>query len=497
MRAAIRSQEAFGGRRDASSLSDTQLHERQAVAEVTRANLRQWADDQVEAISLLQVESEERAESLELQPGITGRSSGSLAPRVGLKAARRAANEAVDGLNDQLDLLQKDRSRQRKIRIYALMVLLAVLGGGLLAIQGLRENRSATWATATAEAVMAQKTVTAGVEATSVAMEAAAAAVVATAAADAWATRVALAEQGELLNTLEGHTDNVNSVAFSPGGQILASGSLDGTVILWRVSDGKLMHSLMKNAGSVKSVAFSPDGQVLASGSSDGALQLWRVSDGQPMHFMKNGSSVNSVAFSPDSQVLIYGSSDGTVGLWRVNDGVPLNSYSFGGDRDIILSVAVSPEAVSPEDKAMVIARFSGRIGLRRISDFTPLITLEEVPGAVYSVAFSPDGRTIASGSDNGKTRLWRVSDGELLNTLGASRGSNNIYSVAFSPNGRTMASGTSASTIRLWDVADGRLLQTLGGHASAVNSVAFSPDGRMLASGSSDDTIRLWRVGQ
>jgi len=236
----------------------------------------------------------------------------------------------------------------------------------------------------------------------------------------------------------------VRSVAFSPDGQTLVSGSWK-TVRLWRVADGTLLRTLEGHTDWVRSVAFSPDGRLLASGSIDGTVRLWRVSDGALLRTLEGHTDwVESVAFSPDGQTLASGAADTTVRLWRAADG-------------------------------------------------TLLRTLEGHTDWVRSVAFSPDGQTLASGSDDHTVRLWRAADGALLRTLEGHTGS--VTSVAFSPDGQTLASGSVDGTVRLWGVSDGALLRTLEGHTDWVRSVAFSPDGRLLSSGSGDGTVRLWGV--
>jgi WD40 repeat protein len=162
---------------------------------------------------------------------------------------------------------------------------------------------------------------------------------------------------------------------------------------------------------------------------------------------------------------------------------------------------AVNSVAFSPDGKTLASGAGSGllwsndnTVRLWRVSDGKLLNTLEGHTNWVRSVAFSPDGKTLASGSDDNTVRLWRVSDGKLRRTLEGLEGhTNNVMSVAFSPDGKTLASGSVDNTVRLWRVSDRKLRRTLEGHTDWVNSVAFSPDGTRLASGSDDNTVRLW----
>ncbi|MBP5976887.1 ribosome assembly protein 4, partial [Brasilonema sp. CT11] len=246
--------------------------------------------------------------------------------------------------------------------------------------------------------------------------------------------------------TLEGHSSSVNSVAFSPDGKTLASGSSDNSIKLWDVATGKQLKTLEGHSSSVKSVAFSADGKTLASGSSDNSIKLWDVTTGKQLKTINgHSSSVNSVAFSADGKTLASGSRDNSIKLWDVTTGKLLK-------------------------------------------------TINGHSSSVNSVAFSADGKTLASGSmDNNSIKLWDVATGKQLKTLNGH--SSYVNSVAFSADGKTLASGSmDNNSIKLWDVATGKQLKTLNGH-SDVQSVAFSPDGKTLASGSSDNSIKLWDV--
>src|SRR6266478_2779264 len=248
-------------------------------------------------------------------------------------------------------------------------------------------------------------------------------------------------EAVSLLCTLTGHVDPVNSVAFSPDGQTLASGSADKTIKLWNVTSGKEVLTLKGHTNTVFSVAFSPDGQTLASGSNDDTIKLWNVATGKEVRTLTgHKTSVYSVAFSPDGQTLASGSGDQTIKLWNV------------ASRKEVRTLAGHAETV-------------------------------------FGVAYSPNGQTLASGSYDDTIKLWNLVTGkELLTLTGHTEA---VYSVAFSPDGQTLASGSGDQTIKLWNLISGQVLHTLTGHTNGVTSVAFSPDGQILASGSTDYTIK------
>ena len=294
----------------------------------------------------------------------------------------------------------------------------------------------------------------------------------------------------EIVQTLKGHDDLVNSVEFSRNGKTLVSGSDDGTIKLWDVKTGEEIRTLKGHDYPVRSVNFSPDGNTLVSGSDDKTIILWDVKTGKKIHtFEEHNGLVRSVNFSPNGETLVSGSWDGTIKLWNVKTGKEIPTFhGFQGHHDRVRSVNFSPDG-----NTLVSGSDNKTITLWNVETGEEIHTLKRHDGRVRSVNFSPDGKTLVSGSYDKTIKLWNVEKRQEIRTLKGHDGP--VRSVNFSPDGKTLVSGSDDKTIKLWDVETGQEIRTLHGHDSRVRSVNFSPDGNTLVSGSWDNTIKLWKV--
>ncbi|GIV19879.1 MAG: hypothetical protein KatS3mg023_1630 [Armatimonadota bacterium] len=331
-----------------------------------------------------------------------------------------------------------------------------------------------------------------------------------------------------------GHSGEITCLAFSPDGQLLATGSNDHTVKIWRVSDGSLVRTLSGHPDErYYCVAFSPDGQMLASGTESGAIRIWDVSSGSIVRTLTEPDLMPAtLAFSPDGQFLVAGAryslSSVDLLLWRVADGTLVRT--FAGHTRVVWSVLFSPDG-----QTIASAEYDGDIKLWKVSDGAVVRTLTGHTGRI-SLSYSPDGQTLISGGADGTVKVWQVTTGHLLLTFTAhgsgvsgvaflpdgqtvaSAGSyphasillwraadgsllreiegllgNLSLSLAFSPDGELLAWGDQNGYLYLWRASDGSLVRKIAGHAQGVYAVAFSPDGRLLATGGVDKSVRIW----
>ncbi len=285
-------------------------------------------------------------------------------------------------------------------------------------------------------------------------------------------------------------------MAFSPDGRMLAlCGAILG-VRLVSVATGRTIATLISKIPEIDSVAFSPNGKLLAAGGLN-AAELWNVSTGKAVGEVDDHqrflNSAVTVAFSPDGQTLATGDASGSVQLWRLAPRPQLTA-TFSDPGNQVYSVAFSPKgsvlAAGDDKMAQLWDLATGRkLGPSLRSGLGPAV-----------VAFSPDGKDLAVGSDDGTARIWDVTSGRPAGAT-FSGGTGSVGSVAFSPDGKTLATGDSDDTVRLWNVAMAAnspvaaptdIDRGFSAHY-AVAALAYSPDGQTIAASDEHDIVSLW----
>jgi serine/threonine protein kinase len=295
------------------------------------------------------------------------------------------------------------------------------------------------------------------------------------------------AQKVSLVKKIPGHSNGISSIAISPDGQILASGSFDKTIKLWNLKTGQEIQTLRGHSGRILSVAINSKEPILASGSDDKTLKLWNIKTGQEIRtFSGKLGWVYSVAFSPDGKTLVSGSDNKTIKVWNLGTEKPPRTLL--GHSGLIRAFAFSPDGQrlvsSSADKTSKIWNLkTGQ--LQR--------NLDRHANWVNSTVISPDGQYLASASSDKTIKIWNLNTGKLLRDLQGHQ--SGVSSVAFSPNGKTLATGSSDNTIKLWNWQTGESLDTLNACYKGVSSVAFSQDGKTLVSGCWDNAIATWRV--
>jgi choice-of-anchor C domain-containing protein len=359
------------------------------------------------------------------------------------------------------------------------------------------------------------------------------------------------------LRRLKGHSGTITALAFSTDGRSLVTGDGEGTAHQWDLDAAPEARTLVDEGGYLGSLAFSSDGRWLATGNDNGTARLWEVSSGRVRHVLSGHrptsgpadqpNRVYRLAFAPDGKTLATGGIDSIIRLWdvatgrqvRLLEGLPVSFLPTYGR-------TVGGLAFSPDGKCLAAgfgmpsfrtADYGAVIKLWDTASGRAIRTLPGHLNTVVSLAFSPDNRTLASGSQDGTVRLWNLRTGEEIlrfatadiiwshwvsfspdgKTLAVGGGgdgtihlydptsgrekhtlrghSGSVHGLSFSRDGRTLASAADDGSVKLWDLATGRETRTMQGHLDRVECVAFSPDGNTLASGSRDGTLRLWEA--
>ncbi|MDQ2692660.1 MAG: hypothetical protein M3Y68_11545, partial [Chloroflexota bacterium] len=298
---------------------------------------------------------------------------------------------------------------------------------------------------------------------------------------------------GNLLMTLSGHQQDVISVTFSRDGSYLATGSVDTTVRIWDVNSGDLLRVLEGHAAEVGGLAFTPDQKLLLSSSEDGTLIMWEVETGQLLRSIPD-FAVYKVSFSPDGTRLAASTLNG-LQVWMYTPN-PAELFSPDENQAVLTIPDGSFGIFSPDGKHLAALSFGVSSGNAvKLWDSTTgqdLLTLIGHTDWIAGLAFSPDGKQLASTSLDGTIRIWSLSPGEETVTVSAPVASFGTR-VVYSPDGEELATNGGDGTATIWNTETGEPQLVLKGHALELVNMAFSPDGQRFATGSLDTTTIIW----
>jgi WD40 repeat protein len=290
------------------------------------------------------------------------------------------------------------------------------------------------------------------------------------------------ADTGKELQRFEGHLHGVESVAFSPDGRTVLTGG-DLTARLWDPATGKELHRFLGERALVNSVAFSRDGRTILTGGGYGTSQLWDVASGKPgMTFAGHSAVVNSVGFTPDGRGILTGNGEleTITDTWNLETGKETARFA----PHFYEQARIKGECFSPDRHRLVTTDWDYKDTTARLWDVDTGKELQRFTGhtaAISTIDFSQDGGSVLTGADDHTVRVWDAATGKQLQLFDLGSNSYRIDSAYFSPDGRRVTTFSQDSIVRIWDVESGKELLHLDGKSSGLVFRAFTPDGRRL----------------
>lgn len=299
---------------------------------------------------------------------------------------------------------------------------------------------------------------------------------------------------------LRSHGQTITAAAFSADGRRVVTGYRDGSCRVWDAAAGAQIAKLNAHADIVTAASFGPDGEKVLTGSKDGTVRVWHAKTGNEFaRFLRHTGAINAASFSMDGRRIVTGSEDGTARVWNAANGMEIACVTGHGD-------SIATASFSPDGRRLVTGSWNVNADTlaTRAPSYTEAIIWDADTGikitrlaghddGVCSVSFSPDGRRIVTGSEDGVARVWDAHSGPeraKLTIAGA-----NFTSAAFSADGASIVTGLDDGTARIWDAATLLELAQLRGHSAAVTAASFRPDGKRIVTASKDGTACIWDV--